>query len=329
MKKHMLNERVKMVMLPICLLLTTGFLQAQVPITDEEAIKAAIIAQTTAWANRDTMAHYNSFVDNALTQTIFNYSDGSIGVFKGMDGIKERVRANIKANPNKTYNAEIKRTNWLIKLLSHDWAWVNFDQKTSNVKGEIFSSYETRLMNKVASEWKIAVINAVWDYKNVEKLANPNKLKAAETDRIDDKAAIMATIQNETDCFYARNYACWKDNYVHGNHVFQGWSNDNGTFDTKVGWEKVNAKIEKYIKENKAPVAANRKVERRNMQYTFYGDMACYMTWDQYQEEKTGKKYMHSHEIRLMEKHDGKWKIACVAAFWDYKNLTPIADLKP
>ncbi len=152
---------------------------------------------------------------------------------------------------------------------------------------------------------------------------------APNEDRTADKTAIMATIQNETNCFYARNYDCWKENYVHSDHVFQGWSNNDGTFDTKVGWEKVNAKIEKYIKENKAPVGAHRKVERRNMQYKFYGDMACYMTWDQYQEDKEGKKYFHSHEIRIMEKHDSKWKIACVAAFWDYKNLTPIAGLKP
>jgi hypothetical protein len=52
------------------------------------------------------------------------------------------------------------------------------------------------------------------------------------------------------------------------------------------------------------------------------------MSWDQYQEDKTGKKYIHSHELRLLEKKDGQWKIACVAGFWDYKNLTPIEDLK-
>lgn len=166
--------------------------------------------------------------------------------------------------------------------------------------------------------------------KQIAKLkAHKNYPNAAESNRTSEEKAIMATIQNETDCFYARNYDCWKENYVHGNHVFQGWSNDDGTFDTKVGWEKVNAKIEKYIKDNKAPIGVNSKVQRRNMQYTFYGDKACYMTWDQYQEDKTGKNYMHSHEIRIMEKYDGKWKIACVAAFWDYKNLTSIKELKP
>ena len=101
----------------------------------------------------------NQIVD---AKGIINY-----GVFKGMNSIKERIRSNLKANPNKTYNAQVERTNWLIKKLSLDWAWVNYNQKTSNVKGEIFVSYETRLMNKVNGKWKLAVINALWDYKNV------------------------------------------------------------------------------------------------------------------------------------------------------------------
>lgn len=330
MKRQILNNLSKALIILLCTLFSAGIIQAQETkslwtetdrASEEEAIKNTIIGQTTAFTNRDSIGYVNSFSNDAITQTVYNYADGTYGVFKGMTSVQEKISASLKANPNKIYESKVERTGWLIKSLSPEWSWVNYTQKMSNVKGEIFTSYESRLMNKIGGKWKIVIINALWDYKNVEK--------AVAMDRTLDEKAIMATIQNETDCFYARDYACWKDNYVHGNHVFQGWSNDNGTFDTKVGWEKVNAKIEKYIKENKAPIAANRKVERRNMQYTFYGDMACYMTWDQYQEEKTGKNYMHSHEIRLMEKHNGQWKIACVAAFWDYKNFTPIAALKP
>ena len=135
--------------------------------SEEEAIKSVIIGQSTAWANSDSIGYFNSFIDDEITQTVYNYVDGSYGVFKGMNSIKERIRSNLKANPNKTYNAQVERTNWLIKKLSLDWAWVNYNQKTSNVKGEIFVSYETRLMNKVNGKWKLAVINALWDYKNV------------------------------------------------------------------------------------------------------------------------------------------------------------------
>ena len=112
-----------------------------------------------------------------------------------------------------------------------------------------------------------------------------------------------------------------------------GWSNGDGTFDIKVGWDKVSVGIEKYIKENPIGFLASsgqkKRVERRNIAYKFYGDLVCYMTWEQYQESNGGKIFNHSHEMRLMEKRNGQWKIASVAAFWDYKNLVSAEDLKP
>ena len=157
--------------------------------------------------------------------------------------------------------------------------------------------------------------------------------KGADEDRMADKNAIMQTIQHETDCFYARDYNCWKENYVQETYTHQGWSNGDGTFDIRVGWDKVNAGIEKYIKENPigflSSSSQKKRVERRNIAYKFYGDLVCYMTWEQYQESNEGKKFNHSHEMRLMEKRNGQWKIACVAAFWDYKNLVSAEDLKP
>ena len=152
---------------------------------------------------------------------------------------------------------------------------------------------------------------------------------SATDNRSADKAAIMKSINDETDCFYASDYACWKEHWVNDVNDFQGWSNRDGTFDTHVGWESIDASIKKYIAENPVSAKVRRKVERRNIRFKFYGDLACFMTWDQYQEDREGKNYFHSHEIRVMEKHDKMWQIASVAAFWDYKNLVPITDLKP
>jgi hypothetical protein len=287
--------------------------------SDEIAIKNAIIAQSTAWANRDSLGYINSFADETVTQTMHNYADGTYSIAKGKNAIQEKLRANLKATPYKTYEPNIERKDWLIKILSPEWAWVNFTQKTTNIKGEIFTSYDTRLMKKVGGNWKLSALNALWDYKNVENKAS----------KADDEKAIMATIQRETDCFYERNYDCWKDNYVHEKYVFQGWSNSNGTFDTKVSWDTVNFSIKKYIQNNPKSPHAQKPVERRNVQYKFYTDNMAYMTWDQYQVTRDSKNYQYSKEIRLMEKHNGQWKIACVAAFWDYKNFTAIADLKP
>ena len=137
--------------------------------SDETAIKAAIIAQSTAWANRDSVGYLNSFADETITQTMHNYADGTYSIAKGKNGIQEKLRANLKASPNKTYEPNIERKDWLIKILSPEWAWVNFTQRTTNVKGEIYTSYDTRLMNKVGGIWKLTALNALWDYKNVGK----------------------------------------------------------------------------------------------------------------------------------------------------------------
>ena len=66
----------------------------------------------------------------------------------------------------------------------------------------------------------------------------PETAAAPAFDEAQELAAIMATIENETKCFYARDYECWKKNYAQWEYAFQCWSNSDGTFDAKVGWRR-------------------------------------------------------------------------------------------
>lgn len=145
-----------------------------------------------------------------------------------------------------------------------------------------------------------------------------------------EKEAIMETIEQETACFYKRDYNCWKENYVQSEYAFQAWSNSDGTFDAKVGWKEIDEKSGKYIKDNPLPSggSSHPKVERRNMVVKFYGENVAYLIWDQYNIDKDLKKYYHSKDTRIMEKINGKWKIVNVSAFWDYKNIIPADSLK-
>ncbi|CAG4991276.1 hypothetical protein DYBT9275_00717 [Dyadobacter sp. CECT 9275] len=138
-----------------------------------------------------------------------------------------------------------------------------------------------------------------------------------------EKKAIKTVIENETESFFARNYEAWKSNYAQTDYAFQAWSNNDGTFDSNVGWDDINKQIGKYIAENPEPVSSHPKVERKNMIYKFYGDDVAYLTWDQFNSDQEEKNFHHSKEVRLMEKINGQWKIVCVTAFWDYKNLIP------
>ncbi|GAB3412373.1 hypothetical protein [Niabella aquatica] len=139
-----------------------------------------------------------------------------------------------------------------------------------------------------------------------------------------DKDAILATIEKETESFFARDYDAWKATYAQTDYAFQAWSNRNGTFDASVGWEGINSTVGRYIHENPEPQSSSHPViERKNIKYKFYGPDACYLTWDQFNSNKAGDNFHHSKEVRVMEKINGQWKIVCVAAFWDYVN--PIA----
>lgn len=145
-----------------------------------------------------------------------------------------------------------------------------------------------------------------------------------------EKKAVLATLEQETACFYQRDYACWKETWAQTAYVFQAWNNADGTYDSSVGWQQVDERIGKFIREN--PVqgggSSHPKVERRNMVFKFYGDNAVYMTWDQYNSDREVKNYKLSKEVRLLEKQNGRWKIVNVSAFWDYKNTVPMEQLK-
>lgn len=144
-----------------------------------------------------------------------------------------------------------------------------------------------------------------------------------------EKDAILATIEKETKSFFARDYKTWSSTYAQTDYAFQAWGNSDGTFDASVGWSGINSTVGKYIQENpEAQSSSHPIVERKNIQYKFYGKDACYLTWDQFNSNKEGDNFHHSKEVRVMEKINGEWKIVCVAAFWDYKNLIAADKIK-
>ena len=153
---------------------------------------------------------------------------------------------------------------------------------------------------------------------------------ATTFDQVSETDAIMSVIENETSCFYARDYECWKAHYAHVDYAFQAWNNADGTFDAKVGWGEIDQKAGKYIQDNPVPPggSSHPKVERRNMKVHFFNNTLAYLSWDQYNIDPQMHKYTHSLDSRIMEKINGAWKIVNVTSYWDYVNQIPISDLK-
>lgn len=145
-----------------------------------------------------------------------------------------------------------------------------------------------------------------------------------------EKAAVLESIDAETTAFYKRDYNEVIKYFVHTDYAFHAWNNGDGTFSATVGWPAINEKYRNYIKNN--PVAegssSHPKVERRNMIFKFFSPHLAFIMWDQYNSDDEKKSYWLSKETRIMEKHDGLWKIANMTAFWDYKNTITAESLK-
>ena len=306
----------KNTLLLFCFLCLTTQVSAQTPSvnSEEEAIKKVIIDETTAWANRDTMAYFAAYANNDLTQSAYNNRNMSIGINLGFAELQKYVRDGIKNNPTKVYQPNMERTNWLIKLLSSEWAWVNFTQKTTNVRGQVNTSYETRLMHKEDGKWRINVVNALWDYKNVVQPAvNPDEedIKAVITKQ--RESFIEADLEAYSTCFVHEPYLTWT--------VTNGGDPGDGL--TVRGWDSLSLATSKLFK-NRTPErtkALKKSVvtcDKWNIQIR--GNVA-YVSFNQRGEGE--KQKMDSTETRVLEKTNGIWKVAMQATVADFKDATP------
>ena len=291
-----------------------GSLRAQK--TDEDAIKKVIIDETTAWANHDTTAHFAAIADNELTQGAYNNRNLSIGTYNGFATIQSYTREGLKNNAKPFYLPDVERSKWLIKVLSPEWAWVNFTQKTKTIRGETYTSYETRLMHKEGGKWKINVVNALWDYKNVVMPAvNP------------DEEEIKKLMVDETNYFVERNFEKWAESWVKEPYIT--WTVTNGGEPGDVltfrSWDSLKTFMSDFL--GKLPPAfttAMKKttVTRDKWQIQTRGNTA-FVSFNQHTENVEKQTKSDITETRVLEKINGVWKIAMQATLVDFKDATP------
>ena len=142
--------------------------------------------------------------------------------------------------------------------------------------------------------------------------------------------AIMESIKNETACFYARDYECWKSYWVNTDYAAMIWNERDGTFTEHIGWENIDKANLKYLQERALKpdeISSHPDVKRKDLKVKFYGDNMAYLTWKQYNSNKDQTEYTPSRDVRVMEKADGKWLIVNMSSFWDYPNPVKAEDI--
>lgn len=138
--------------------------------------------------------------------------------------------------------------------------------------------------------------------------------KENEVDFEEEQAAIMAVIEGESTAFWDKDYDKWASYWVQAPYIrTMGWWKDGGVTVVE-GWDQRAARSKHNFTASPDPNATATRVRRENINMRIYKDVA-WLTFDQYGED-TGDKLMDmpglSRETRIMEKHDGTWKIAYV-----------------
>jgi hypothetical protein len=137
-----------------------------------------------------------------------------------------------------------------------------------------------------------------------------------QIDHQNEAAAIMGVITDESRAFWNKDYEAWAHCWVHGSYIrMMGWW-ARGGITVVEGWDALSARIKPMFTANPTPNPTADYVRRENVNLRFKQDIA-WVTFDQYGQD-TGELDMDmpgiSRETRILEKHEGAWKI--VYAGW-------------
>lgn len=132
-----------------------------------------------------------------------------------------------------------------------------------------------------------------------------------------DEEAIKSVILAETDLFFARDFEGWAATFVPASNALQIWNNADGSYTRNEGWETIGTNIKAFMENNPEPDTT--PLWRENFSYRPYGD-AAFVTFDKYMGDRSTASVIK--EVRVVERHDGEWKIVLVAAFMNH--LPPV-----
>jgi len=138
--------------------------------------------------------------------------------------------------------------------------------------------------------------------------ASPKEAAALEK----EKAAIVEVIERQAAAFWAKDFERWADTWVHAPYVRRlGWSATGGVVSVE-GWEAIATRMKKGMADDPKPNLTPAKLVRERLEFRIYGDVA-WLTFEQHG-VATGEPRFDmpglSYETRILEKHDGKWRVA-------------------
>lgn len=118
-----------------------------------------------------------------------------------------------------------------------------------------------------------------------------------------ERKAIIETLNNETKAAFQRDYEGWTSYWVHDPNISKTYMNfTDSSYSESIGWDKISSFVKSFIEEHPEPEPVPKLVDDINVR--FY-DKGAWVSYEQ-QDSLRGLK----RETRLMEKVNGRWRIA-------------------
>jgi hypothetical protein len=137
---------------------------------------------------------------------------------------------------------------------------------------------------------------------------NPN---VEDFDFEGEKEKIKAVIENETKTYYQQDFEGWKENFLNDSafrqySYWEGWPDKIQFYN---GFSDLQAAKKAQFEEDRTIWKGSRET-RENENFRIVSNMAWYTFEQKSYENGTDKFLGRSLETRILEKVDGKWKIA-------------------
>ena len=118
-----------------------------------------------------------------------------------------------------------------------------------------------------------------------------------------EKAAILECLNSETKSAFARDYSFWTEHWVHEENISKTYINHvDNSYSESIGWMDISSFVKKFIEDHPAPEPAPQLLNDIDVRLYENGAWVSFEQMDSLRGLK--------RETRLMEKVDGKWKIA-------------------
>lgn len=124
-----------------------------------------------------------------------------------------------------------------------------------------------------------------------------------------EQAAIKDVIENESKHFWARDFQSWKKLWVHADYAVWLAASRDGIRQYQ-GWKAWSDNVKEFFAENPEPKTYIGEVTKTDYRFRIYGDGA----WVSFVQDNEGTGTL---ETRILEKRNGKWRIAMAQIIHD------------